>query len=214
MSNFIISRLEETDITYEQIVALLHRSFQERLDQGLHYTCSEMTVDSFQNATRNGIVLVALDSDSGSLVGTATTHLYIDKKGCKYGENENLAIHPDAKRNGIGSALLKKRLEILKEAGAEYVISDTAVNADSAVRYHLKNGFKIVGLRSFTSTNYYSYVFRLQLIRNTLQQKLYTYDGYCKCLYLYSAVCVKALFKSDGSRTCFGLVIQKLHSKQ
>lgn len=156
--------LEESPFTYEDVVDLIHVSFDERLNQGLNFTCSSMSVEEFKNKMSDGIVIVAFDNESDQLLGTASTHIYKDKDNCVYGLNEYLAVHPSVKHRGIGSLLLNKRLSILQEQGAEYVISDTAVGAKSSVKWHLKNGFVIYGYRSFNSTNYYSYLFRKQLV--------------------------------------------------
>ena len=156
--------LEESPFSYEDVVGLIHLSFDERLSQGLHFTCSSMSVDQFREKMSDGLVIVAYEKVSHQLLGTASTHLYKDKDGHLYGYNEYLAVHPSVKHCGIGTLLLNKRLSIMRERGAEYVISDTAVGAKSSVKWHLKNGFVIYGYRSYSSTNYYSYLFRRQLV--------------------------------------------------
>ncbi len=166
--------LEESPFTYEDVVELIHLSFVERLSQGLQFTCSSMTVEQFRGKMSDGLVIVAFNNDSGQLVGTASTHIYKDKDDHLYGYNEYLAVHPSVKHQGVGTLLLKKRLSIIQERGAEYVISDTAVGAKSSVKWHLKNGFVIYGYRSFRNTNYYSYMFRKQLVgRSKWDNRIY-----------------------------------------
>lgn len=156
-----IYRREETCISYKQIVDLMHESFQERLEQGLRYSCSFMTEEQFIEKTKNSLIFVAIDEDNGKFVGTTTLTVHIGKKQI-YGYMEYVAISSDYKHKGVGSLLLQ-RLKNTIELGCSYILSDTSVKAESAVRYHLKNGFKIIGLESYRSTNYWSYVFRMQL---------------------------------------------------
>ena len=156
-------KMQDANLSYEQIVALMHESFKERENQGLKYTCSYMDVEAYKKNANDGTVLVAVDSDSGKFCGTEMFHIYVNEKNARYGYIENLAISPEMKRMGVGSLLFKEILRLMKESCCEYVLSDTAVDAQSAVKYHKKNGFKIVGLYSYKTTNYYSYLFRLQL---------------------------------------------------
>ena len=85
------------------------------------------------------------------------------KRDRKFGYFEYCAIKDGYKHCGIGTKLLQARKSIAEDNNCSYILSDTSVLADSAIKYHKKNGFKIVGYESFHSTNYWSYVFRLQL---------------------------------------------------
>lgn len=202
----VIKRLEETNITYEQIVELLHESFEERLQQGLKFTCSYMSVDQFKKKTADGVVFVALEAMTNELLGTGTVHLRKNKSGVLYGYNEYAAISPKAKRCGIGSKLLKARENFVKSASGEYILSDTAVGAKSSIKYHKKNGFKIIGLTSFSSTNYYSYWFRKQLVPS----KKWNSDLYCKYIFLKSYIVTKLCLKKNGSVTLFYSIYKKI----
>lgn len=204
--DIVITSIDVSPFSNEDVVNLLHESFQERLGQGLEFTCSTMTVDSFKNRTKNGTILVAWDSDINDLLGTATVTLRTDSKGIVYGYHENLAIRPKAKRLGIGTKLLEEHIIIVINAGGQYVLSDTAVGAESSVRWHLKNGFKIIALRSFPSTNYFSYIFRRQLTPSKLwDSKLYT-----SFRYHLSSIIIRMLYKEDGTNTCLGRWVSRL----
>ena len=145
--SIVIQKLQETSYDYKDVVDLLHEAFQERLAQGLKYTCSTMTEEQFRNRTANGIVYVAIDDETG-LCGTATLTIKTDKNGVKYGYYEYNGIRSDMKGKGIGTMLyIYIERESVKN-GCEYLISDTSTQATSAVKYHLKNGFKIIGLES------------------------------------------------------------------
>lgn len=203
--NIVVKKLDETSITYEQIADLMHESFEERLQQGLKFTCSFMSVEQYKKKTADGVVFVAIDEDTQELMGTAVVHV---KKadGVIYGYNELAAICSKAKRCGIGSMLLNARVELVKNAGGEYILSDTAVGAQSSIKYHLKNGFKIIGLTSFSSTNYYSYLFRKQLAPS----KLWNNNLFCKLVFIKSYIYTKLISKEDGSKTWLRSIYHKL----
>lgn len=192
----VVKKMQETNVTCEQIVSLMHESFKEREEQGLKYTCSYMDAETYQKKAKNGIVLVAIDENSGELYGTGMVHIYTNKWGAKYGYIENLAVSPEKKRLGIGSLLLRERIKFIEESGGEYVLSDTAIGAESAVKYHKKNGFKIVGLRSYKTTNYYSYLFRLQL-RPSL---VWNNNVLVKFIFSFSYIKTKIKFTRNGEK--------------
>ena len=190
---------------------MIHAAFQERREEGLLFSCLSITEDEFRaKVGDDGVVFVAFDLEDGRLLGTSVTHQRKDKKGVLYGYNELLAVHPDARRCGIASSMLKTRLDYHRQAGSEYVLSDTASGATSSIRYHLKNGFKIIGLRSFPQTNYFSYLFRIQLIKETFGQRLYANDFFCRGVYLLSALRTRFVRRADGRYTRLaGLFIKR-----
>lgn len=204
MQGILILRLEDSPVSYEEVINLIHLAFQDRLEEGLHYTCSDMTVEQYRNRTRNGVILVAVDPQTKALLGTSMSHLEEDSRHRKYGEYEYVAIHPKAQGSGVAAKLFQEHLQTLQDAGAEYILSDTAVRARSAVRHHLRIGFKIIGLRSFRSTNYYSYLFRRQLVTDSFRQRLYTSSLYCRLRFIPSCLRTRALLKPDGTKTRLG----------
>lgn len=203
-----IYKLEETEISYKHIVDLLHESFQERLYQGLQYTCSFISEKQFREKTTNSIVYVAIDDKLG-LCGTATFTIKTNHKNIKYGYNEYNGIRSDMKGKGLGTLLY---VNIEKEAlkhGCKYMISDTSTQAKSAVKYHLKNKFKIIGLESYRSTNYWSYVFRKQLVPS----KKWNNNLYCKLQYLKSWVFIKTTRDINGNDTFIGKLYKVIRKK-
>ena len=202
----VIDRIENTHFTYGQVVNLIHSAFEERLSQGLHFTCSSMSEDQFRAETKKGVVFVSFDADTETLLGTMTVHIRRDKKGVVYGYAEFLAISPEAKRLGIGTGLLQELVSFIISAGGQYVLSDTAVGANSSVQWHLKNGFKIIGLQSFPNTNYYSYIFRKQFSSSGL----WNTDWYPALVYWVSYVKIKSIKKEDGSFTLLGSFFKRL----
>lgn len=191
-----IKRLEDTSFSYGDVVDLMHLAFKERKDEGLLFTCVSMTEDEYREKVKDGIVFVAYDSESGRLLGTAATSQLKNTNGLLYGVNELLAIHPDARRMGLASALLKARIDYHKNAGSDCIMSDTAVGAKSSVKYHLKNGFRIIGLFSYPNTNYYSYLFRLQLS----SPSKWNSPIYCKCNFIKSFLVITLKYKKNGQK--------------
>ena len=155
----IIKQLHETAITWDQIADFMHESFEERLQQGLRFTCSFMTAEEFERAMGPGTVFVALDEDSGEMLGTVTLKIKTDSQGRTYGYHEYLAVSPKAKHLGVATQLATVWTAYAKDNGVQYVKSDTATRAESSVRWHLKNGFMIYAVKAFRTTNYVSYVF-------------------------------------------------------
>lgn len=186
-------RQKDDSISWEEITNLIHDAFQERLDQGMQFTCSYFTPEDYERRSANAVVLVAIDTDKNRLAGTASVVINQDKEGA-WAYIQNLAIHPDYKRRGVGSRLEERRTEIARANGCQYMIGDTAIGAKSSVNMRKKYGFRIVGLESFKSTNYYSYVFRKQLVPDSK----WSNPLYCKLQYWKSALQCRMYYLANG----------------
>lgn len=158
--DFLIKPLEETVFSFEDITALLHAAFLERLNQGLCFTTSRMSASDFQKSAEGGTVLVAFIPETSVLLGTGMIHLRKDETGVCYADLEHKGVLPSVKRIGVGSALEKELQLIGASKGAQYLVSDTAIKARSSIRFHLNNGYFKWLFVSFPSTDYYSVVFR------------------------------------------------------
>ena len=78
-----------------------------------------------------------------------------------------------------------------KQEGAKYVIADTAITAFDSVTWHLQRCHcHKIGLKSFSSTNYYSYVFRRDLVPRSIFITKIIYP----VLFAYS-YCITRMFK-------------------
>ena len=221
MTNISIQRLEETIFNYGDIVNLLHLSFEERLEQGLHFSCSSISEEDYRKKMAKGTVLVAVLSNPeqpAQLVGTIAHRVFTDNHGTKLGYIEYLAIHPDMKRRGLGQNLLRDSLDILMEKGAEYVISTTAVGANSSVQCHKKVGFKIVGLLSYPATQYYSFLFRIYLLSDKIsywKRIVYRIKNslpFCSILYLISSIKTRITRTATGKETRLLKTIKRIRS--
>lgn len=203
-----ILKLEDTNYSYSDIVNLLHEAFQERLEQGLRYTCSFITEEQFRKKTEKGVVLVAKEMDSDALVGTMTLN-FPDVVNEKYGYMEYVAVSNNVKTSGIGTKLFEYLQNLAIEKGCKYLLSDTSTQAESAVRWHLKLGYKIIGLESYRSTNYWSYVFRKQLVTSRKWES----DAYCKWHYLTSWLFIRTTRDINGNDTSIGRLYKALKRK-
>lgn len=192
-------RTEET--SYGEILSLLHDAFGEYLRGNLRFTCSDFTVEDIIRYTKSGILMTALLD--GKLVGMHYYSVFSCHTSGNMAYGEFLAVSPGYKRMGIASAMLEKELEILREMDVRYIIEDTAVGAQSSVCWHLRNGFRIVGLESYPNTKYYSYLFRLQLSPSIWKAALW-----CRLAYIVSYAGCRLCKRQDGSPTLFARLLK------
>lgn len=197
--------LKDENTTWDDLANLLHESFEERLQQGLHFSCSYLTAEDLKKRSANSIVLTAIDIDSGNLAGTVSFDFY-SKNNCCWAYHYNLAISPRYKRHGIATLLLDAGISIARERGCEYINSDTAVGAKSSVKWHKKNGFRIIGINSWAKGNYYSYIFRKQLVFD----KKWSNPIYCRIHYYLSALKWRLGYKKNGEATIFFKCYRKI----
>lgn len=191
--DLIICRIKDSPFSYDDLMQLIYASVQERLDQGLNFIVASMSADDYREKTKDSIVIVAYrDND---LLGTACSTIKKDKHGKNFSYEEMIYVSPECKRGGLGSKMQLKRIEVAKENGCPYTISDTAEGATSSVRWHLKNGYKLVGLRSYEKTNYYSKIFRWQIEPHPLWNN----SLFCKVHYWFSSIKCRMCYHEDGS---------------
>jgi ribosomal protein S18 acetylase RimI-like enzyme len=143
-------------IPYEKILQLIHQAFKERLDDNIRFLCATFSVNDLKEATKNGIIITLWDDDT--IIGCVTLN-FKEKKGVKYGSQDYLAVHPSYKRIGIGKMLLDKLVQVANQYNLPFITSTTSEKAQSSVKWHKKNGFKIFLYSSYADTNYYSYWF-------------------------------------------------------
>lgn len=204
----LIKRLEETAVTYEEIVSLMHDSFKERLDQGLNFTSCTMSVDEFISKYSDGVIIVGFDKETNEMMAFYTFHLRQDNKKIPYGYLEQLAVSPKAKRSGIGTKMLAENCRIAASMGAKYMLSDTACDATSSVKWHYKNDFYKYELESYRSTNYWSYVF-IKYLDNSIRKSSFQLKihYWCSCLF------IKTTRHQNGSDTAFGKLCKQIRAK-
>ena len=202
MEEIIVSTLANSSCSIQDVFDLVHTSFQQWLENGLNSAVANYSLDDYVKKTKDCVVIVAVDRQ-GILLGTHTLD-FMEKSKCCFGKY--LAVAPFAKRKGVGKMLLDKECELASSHGCNYILEDTAEKAYWSVKWHLKNGYKIVGYRSFSTNDYYSYLFRKQLVPS----KKWDNSWYCKYLFVNAYVKTKMTKNRYGKPTLLVKVVKKV----
>ncbi len=203
-----ICSLEESGIPLEELHSFVVGVFQERLAEGLNFKVAHSSFEAFvQYLKKNeSHVFVAIDPCTQKMVGTSTI-IIRSRKGVRYGHHGLWAV--SAQGRGIGSKLLKEEIEYAKSYGLRYVESDTAEEAKSSVRAHLKNGFVKAGYYSFPFTNYYSVYFR-QLCSDSFAEKFLFHRFVYPIRFFIYYVYTRITKRKNGSATGLVLRLRKI----
>ena len=116
--------------------------------------------EQFQRYLKDKAVFIAQDEATGELLGMHTLRLNKQKGRA---DGANLAVSPNAQHEGIACRMLQAEAQRLRKAGYRYIVENTAIPATWSVKWHLKNGYYIVGYSRSERNNYASYIFRKQL---------------------------------------------------
>lgn len=155
---------EESRFTLSDIVELLHSAFKERAEQGLNMGGISISAEELETILKDAEMYVAEREDR--LVGVLTARYAKRETRTKpemYCHLGYVAVSPAEKRGGIGGMLLNRLEEDAKKKGCRYLISNTAESAESAVAWHLKQGFRKIKYTHWKSRNYPSIIFRKEL---------------------------------------------------
>ena len=185
-------------------VDILHVAFSDRLKNNLKFNASTITPESFFiKYAEDAIGLKAIvDNEVAAVAFLKYKH---DSLGKKYAYFFHLGVLPKYARKGIGLALTQARENMARDAKCDYIEGDTATKAKSAVQIKIKNGYRICGLASFESTNYYSYIFRKALTKNCKWNNSF----YCRYHYILSYFKCKLLLDKYGKSHKLGRIIRK-----
>lgn len=145
-------------LPYDALSSVLNDAFQERLDAGLNFACASFSGDDLKNhLSPDAVVFVAYMDDE--IVAMNVLNSIRTKLGIKFATAEYDGVVSQAKHKGIGRVLSRERIKEAKNLGLDFIISDTAVGAESAMEYHKKMGYKVYGHshypgRTYDSVNY------------------------------------------------------------
>lgn len=90
------------------------------------------------------------------------------------------------------------------------MMSDTSVDNIKSIDWHTnKMGFRIIGYQSYSSTNYYSYIFRKDL----KQRGFFINNIYYPLRFAISYLAIRIAKKEDGSLTIIGKCVNKILKK-
>lgn len=198
--DIIICPLEKSPFTHSDVVELIKNAFVQWLDSGLSSSLSKLDEPLFIIKTKDATILVAFDD---KLLGTTTFSISKDRTNRLYAYNKFSAINPKTKGNGLGSLLLQEEIKRVKELGCKYIISDTSVHASWSINWHKKNGFQIIGLDSFSTNDYFSYIFRLSLEKNSIWNR----SWFCKLVYFLSYCKTHTLKKKNGQSSKLAQIV-------
>ena len=156
----VIKTNKKAVVSAEELYELRKAAFQQWTEAGLYTSVEETPVEQFRQYLTTRAVFVAQDEATGELLAMHTLRLN-KRKGRARGAN--LAVSPKAKHEGIASRMLQEEALRLRKAGYRYMMGTTGIPATWSVRWHLKNGYYIVGYSRSERNNYASYIFRKQI---------------------------------------------------
>lgn len=156
----VITTQKEAGISDETVYAFWQQSFRQWTDHGIDELSLHQTLEFYKKSVKNAIIFVAVGNKSGELLGTHTLQPNRRKK-CIHGCY--LAVSPKAKRKGIATMMLQHEIEYLSKAGYEYIYGKTSSAAYWSVKWHLKNGYRIIGYSKSPEISHSNYIFRKQL---------------------------------------------------
>ena len=158
--DIVIKTSKEAEVSVEELYRLFKAAYQNWTDCGIYTPARDKTLKQFTQDVSRMVTFVALDANTNELLGMHTLKLN-KRKG--RADGANLAVSPKVQHEGIASRMLQTEVQRLLKAGYRYMVGSTAIPATWSVRWHLKNGYYIVGYSRSERNNYASYVFRKQL---------------------------------------------------
>jgi len=168
---FTIRPWSGTD-SVEEITEMLHASYRPLAQQGMHYNASHQPPAQTLDRLTGGASYLAIDQESGKIVGTVTLyhsspktyHPYYQRPGLVY--FGQYAVHPEFQGNGIARLLYKSIANHARAVGATEIALDTAETAYDLIALYRRWGFEIVDTADWDSTNYISVIMSKPLIKN------------------------------------------------
>ena len=185
------------NISDELIHQLIEESFVIWKQYGLDAPFLHYTLDEFRKVTKRAVVFVALDAKTGELLGTHSFKLDKMRKCVRGGL---LAVSPKVRRSGLASKMLEEEVSRFREAGYRYMIETTATTAFWSVRWHLKNGYHIIGYSRSPQNNHPTYIFRKQIVPSVILDN----QLFCRFHYSLSYVITRLCKHADGSFNLLG----------
>lgn len=205
--NFSIKILEPP-YPCNEILELIKDAFRERKEQGLNFVCLTYSLNDIENYLNNtDVVICIVDRRTDKLAAIQTVY-FKQNSDEQYASGGLSAVASAYKRKGLGTMLFAKEKEVDLSRGCKFIIRDTSVYAKSSVNWHLKNGYKIVQLRSWSQTNYYSYIFRYQLVYHWF----WSNSVLCKLYFLASSIKCRLCYYPNGNHTFLLKTYIKFHN--
>ena len=140
MRKIDIKKRKDTDVTDEALYALNNEAYMMWSEQGMEAPWLHRSLAEFQRIIHSVTMFVALDAETGELLGMHSFRSY-RRQGWCYGFL--LAVASSARCEGIASQMFTYETEYFRRSGFSYIKEVTATTADWSIRWHLKNGFRI-----------------------------------------------------------------------
>ena len=156
----VIKTNKEAEVSVKELYRLFKSAYQRWTELGIYTSAKDITLERFTQIISRMAVFVAQDEATGELLGMHTLKLN-KRKGKANGAN--LAVSSKVQHEGIASRMLEAEAQRLRKAGYRYIVENTAIPAIWSVKWHLKNGYHIVGYSRSEKNNYASYIFRKQI---------------------------------------------------
>lgn len=183
-------------IPYEELTILLHKAYKKHTDNNLDYAAAKQDIETTKNRIGNGSCILIRYKDK--LVGTITFKEATNKSFRWYERGHNvylsqMAVDPDYSDAKVYFRLMSYLNKKSKECSYDACIADTSEKATKLTKHYLKLGYQIVAYKSWSGTNYYSYIFRKPINNG----KVYS-DRFCKIMFTLSKICCITLKKENG----------------
>ena len=215
--NIVIKTNKEAEVSVEELYELRKAAFQLWGNADLYTSVAYTPIEQFQRYLTDKAVFVAQDEATGELLGMHTLKLN-KRKGRANGAN--LAVSPKAQHEGIASRMLEAEAQRLRKAGYRYIVENTAIPAIWSVKWHLKNGYHIVGYSRSERNNYASYIFRKQIaidVRHHPTDLLWVAPiaplTAAKLLYCLSWLATNICKSKSGKLNAIGRIAKEVRSK-
>ena len=212
----VIKTNKDAGVSAEELFELRRVAFQQWIDADLYTSVKYAIFERFQHYLKDKAVFIAQDEATGELLGMHTLRLN-KRKG--RADGANLAVSPKAQHEGIASRMLEAEALRLRKAGYRYIVENTAIPATWSVKWHLKNGYHIVGYSRSERNNYASYVFRKQIatdVRHHPTDLLWTKPIApitAKLLYCLSWLATNICKSKSGKLNAIGRIAKEVRGK-
>ena len=207
--NILIATREELGVSDNALFELYNVSFDMWRKHGLEADWLHLTQDSFKRQLHKKMIFVAIDKSKGEIIGMHALKSIPKSKGLA---GSFLAVLPSVQRYGIATCILEYEMAYARNKNHTHLREYTAVNADWSVKWHLKNGYRIIGYNRSEKDNYASYLFHLQLVPSLLWSGPLA-PVTAKVQYLFYRVATAILKDANGRPTLILKYVKKWRAK-
>jgi ribosomal protein S18 acetylase RimI-like enzyme len=157
--NLVIEEASDNDVP--AIRKLVNLAYKELADRGWNYTATYQDEDTTRERISKGKCFVL--RSEGEIVATIIFKVENHFTGNRTAYLSQLAVHPNHKKNGIGTMLMDFCENLAIQQGFDGIQLDTAKPADHLVNWYLKREYRIVGETRWEKKTYESFIFEKAL---------------------------------------------------